>query len=213
MLKIQIIYSANQLCYRCIDLAWVKLFADNLEKYYPSFNLNTFEVRDCDNVLDIYADLFIRPISSTQIKVGFRPSKVYFGSDKFLEKSLYWLNISKMSEANADALSLFLILVLGLAILPSAMGGYNTDCEDLINVMQKGENAFLINLQDIDLQSEQNVTSIVVWLNSNKKYSQSFNNVCNMIKRKLKSRDVLSIINITNHLVLKDTSLALVVKK
>jgi hypothetical protein len=211
-LKVQVIKRANEVGYDFNELAWVKSFADNMQKYYPSIELNTFEVQDCDTVLDFDADLFIRPISSTQIKIGFKPSKVYLDSDKSL-KSLYWLNISKVSETNADALSSFLILVLGIVILPSGTGCYNTDCEDLISAMRKSENAFLINLEDIHYQSEQNVLSIIVWLNSNKKFSQSFSNICNVIKRKFKSRDILSIINITNHIVLKETSYALLVIK
>lgn len=212
-MKVQIINDCGQLNYDVEKLAWVKDYASNMQKYYPNFELNFLEVHDKNNVLTLDADLYIYPISRSQVQVGFKDAPCFSDGNKPFKQRLHRITISNKAKTKADALSAFLILVIGLVIIPSGMGCYSTDISDLLSVMQQGKNATLVDHDYFNSNQQADILSLLIWFNGKGKFSDNFYQLCNKIKERFKNTDVLTIANVTDFLILKESTLALVITR
>jgi len=212
-LRVQIINDCGSLNYDVEKLAWVKDFVSNMHNYYPGFELNILEVQDQNNVLALNADLYIYPISESQIQVGFKDAPRFSDGNKPSKPRLHRITISNKAKTEADALSAFLMLIIGLVIIPSGMGCYSTDICDLLSVMQQGKNATLVSNDYFNLNQQTEILSLLIWFNGKGKFSDNFYQLCNKIKGRFNNADVLTIANVTDYLILKESTLALVITR
>jgi hypothetical protein len=210
---VQIINDCGPLNYDVEKLAWVKDFASNMHMYYPNFELNILEVHDKNNVLVLDADLYIYPISRSKIQVGFKDMSRFSDGNKPFKQRLHKISISNKAKTKADALSAFLMLVIGVVIIPSGMGCYSTDIYDLLSVMQQGKNATLVDKDYFKLNQQTDILSLLIWFNGKGKFSDNFYQLCKKIKENFNNTDVLTIANVTDYLILKESTLALVVTR
>ncbi len=210
-MKVQIITDGSKRSFEIENLEWVKTFASSIKKYYPNFDIDSLEVLQSDQALELNADLYIYPINLSEIKVGFKPTLLCFDSNKKLTNGLHSINITCRATPNSDTLSMFLILVLGLVVLPSGMGNHYTDLADLQTVMQQGKYATLTNPSNISSQKPEDILSLAVWFNCKGKFSKNFNQINETLANHFKGRDLLTIVNVTKFLILKETNLVLMV--
>jgi len=212
-LIVQIINDCGSLNYDVEKLAWVKEFASNMHNDYPGFELNILEVHDQNNVLALNADLYIYPISESQIQVGFRDTSCFSDGSKPFKQRLHRITISNKAKTKADALSAFLMLVIGVVIIPSGMGCYSTDIYDLLSVMQQGKNATLVDNEYFNLNQQTDILSLLIWFNGRGKLSDNFYQLCCKIKERFNNADVLTIANVTHYPILKESTLALLITR
>ncbi len=209
-LRVQLICTTNQECQRAESIEWVIGFMHNLSNHYEDDLLNKLELLRDETVLNFDADIFIKTVSKNQIKVGFRLSLVYVlqPSDKV---GMHWITITDASKPSADTVSKFLLILIGLIVLPNSTGGYNTDFSDIATAMQMGNHGTLINLEAIDRSASMPIQSVAVWFNSKGQFMANFYQVCNTLDRRFKGQDVVPFVNVTDYIILKQTGLALLV--
>lgn len=210
MYKAQIINIGGQNKYDASQLSWVKNFISNLQNYYPDTALNSLELIVSDNVIALHADLFLYPISSSKLIVCFKAQESHAVHLSEQKKRMHKLAIANHANTKFDALSTFLILLIGLTVMPNGMGSVSSDLSDFMAALQQGKNAKLVNQDFFIEKNQKDIVSSLVWFNSKGKFSNNFYNLCAKVKNKLKSDDALAILNVTEHLTLKETTLAAV---
>lgn len=211
MIKVQIINPDEQPRYNPEHLEWVNNFAQNLHEYYPSLALNTLAVIDADKTIALDADLYIYPLSSSKIKVLFREvenhASYFSGSGRCMHK----VTITHKAQTKFDSLATFLIMLIGLAVMPNGAGSISTDLFDFLTVLQQGKRAKLVNQDFFTRETDTGIVSLLLWFNNKGKFSHNLNRLCGAVEKRLKSDAMLTILNVTDHLVLKETMLAAVV--
>lgn len=211
ILKVQIVSREGQLNYNPEYLTWVKSFAVNVNTYYPNIQINDLDIQNKANILAIDADIYIYPISPTQIKVGVKEANCFSYEKCECKSKMHRITINNKSDINADALSTFLILLMGISIIPSGLGCYNTDLEDLMCVLQCGNHATLVSNIPLNTLNSNSLISLAGWFNRKGKFIENFYRICELIQKRINRNDALSIINVTSHPTLKDSSVLLLV--
>lgn len=211
MIKVQIINPDKHPRYNPEHLAWVKHFAKNLQQYYPELALNTLAVIDEGKTIALDADLYIYPLSSSKIKVLFREVENHASYFSSSGRRMHKVTITHQAQTKFDALATFLIMLIGLSVMPNGMGSISTDLADFLTTLQQGKRAKLVNQDFFTRETDTGIVSLLVWFNNKGKFSHHLNHLCSTVEKRLKSAATLTILNVTDHLVLKETMLAAVV--
>lgn len=213
VLKIQIHHSSTFMATSSDAESYAKQIMESISKHYSEFPLCKLKISASNNIIDLTADIHIKPISTDFIKVGFKHIPVNDSAQVYKKKGFHWISIKDKSGPYVDALKKFLIFVIGMVIIPSGMGWYNTDFADIVSAMQKGESATLINLENLHDLSGNQVDCLLAWVNAKVRFSTSLNQLMSEISKQFVIQNVLTLANITDYLFLKETNLLLVINK
>jgi len=170
----------------------------------------TLEILYGNNVLHLDADLYIKPISMHEISVGFKISKCFIDSPHSINKPVHWVTITDESSPTIDALSKFLMLVLGVVCIPCATGYYHTELMDLLVVLGYGRQGRIVDLLKTACHILADNISAIAWTNYHGAYQANFNLTCNQLVPHV-YHSMVTILNATCHMGLKKTNLALLV--
>lgn len=124
-----------------------------------------------------------------------------------------WITITDRLDLGLNALSNFLSLIIGTALLPSGIGWYNTDLDDVKVAISHGKSGVLTTLSEINLQSLDETISCVLWSTYKGKFTVEFNRVASNVFSYLRNQDVLVIVNVTDCPVLNKNNIVLLMKK
>lgn len=206
-MKIQILVEDG----KC-DFRFFKKALEQAKQNYSEMRLPPFEIFFSKNVIRLDADLLIDPINLSVIKVGFRIRA--FASELLHQREVMsWITITDQLDLGLNALSNFLFLIIGTALLPSGIGWYNTDLDDVKVAISHGKSAVLTTLSEINLHSPDKAMSCVIWSTYKGKFTVEFNRVANTVCSRIRNQDVLVIMNVTDCPVLNKSNIVLLVKK
>lgn len=192
-------------------LEWVEEFEPELEKYYYDTELISWELLYGTNIIDLYADLYIRPISMLEIQVGFQAYNWSLQSKVSLDSPIHWLTVKDESNPRSDVFSKFLILLLGFTCMPCATGYYNTSIIELYLVLLHGRNGKIINTNTPPASIFRKGLSGIAWVNFKGKFMDAFGSTCEAMLTFMQSDENLYFVNPTIHKKLKETHLALII--
>lgn len=206
-MKIQILVEEGQ-----YDCRFFKRVLEKAKQNYPEMRLPPLEIFFSKNVISLDVDLLIVPVNLSVIKVGFR-SRVLAPEPRHQRETMSWITITDRLDLGLNALSNFLSLIIGTALLPSGIGWYNTDLDDVKVAISHGKSGVLTTLNEINLHSPDETMSCVLWSTYKGRFTVEFNRLASTVFSHLRNQDVLVIMNVTDYPILNKNNIVLLVKK
>lgn len=202
-MRIQIIESSN-IMYDPAHYRWFK------ETIASSVSLHSRERLDWLNAetIDYGCDVFLIPISATQVQIGFATDSQKLNTDH----SLHWVTIEVLGITTYDALTQVLLATIGTAFFQSAMGHFMTDWADVKTALNLGSKAYcfefdwnaaqqatqLFEATKRNSQLPLEIVSCAMLLNQGLSLNQTFENAQRLMSDNFISVDCLTITNVTN---------------
>ena len=203
-MHIQIIES-DRLQYNAVQLNWFKETCDAWISEYGAEKLEWLHAVTIDDSCDV----FIQPLSPTEVKVGF-----LLDTSKALSanNSIHWVNITTCNTAMMDALTQILLVTIGMSCIQSITGSFSVDWADVRTVLGHGTMAYCVVLnwntprQAIDqfkeatsqLQQPVSVASCAMLLNQGLRIAHTYENIQSLMSTIATPTNCLNITNITN---------------
>ncbi len=218
-MRIQIIETVNPL-YNPLHLNWFKETCDACSSEYGAEKLDWLHAVTIDDRCDV----FIQPLSSTEVKVGF----VLDTSEALSANNpIYWVNITTCDTAMMDALTQTLLVTIGMSCIQSITGSFSVDWADVRSVLGHGTTAYCVVLdwntpqQAIDqfkeatsqLQQPVGVVGCAMLLNQGFRIAHTYDNIQSLASANVIPADCLTITNMTNSRHIPQTNVLMFVCK
>lgn len=203
-MRIQIIETVNPL-YNPLHLNWFKETCDACSSEYGAEKLDWLH----SEAINDSCDVFIQPLSSTKVKIGF-----VFDTNEALSANnpIHWVNITVLDTAMMDAFTQILLVTIGMNCIQSVTGSFSADWTDVRTVLSHGTIAYCTvfdwNAQQKATEQFKNALSqrqhsvdivgYVMLLNQGLRIAQTFEKIKSLTSSKLIPTDCLTITNITS---------------
>jgi len=203
-MHIQIIESDLQQ-YNAAQLNWFKETCDAWISEYGAEKLEWLHAVTIDDSCDV----FIHPLSPTEVKVGF-----VLDTSKALSanNSIHWVNITTCNTAMMDALTQILLVTIGMSCIQSVTGSFSVDWADIRTVLDHGAIAYcllldwktqqqaIVQFEEAASQLQQpiEVVSCAMLLNQGLRIAHTYENIQSLMSDIVTSADCLTITNMTN---------------
>jgi hypothetical protein len=174
--------------------------------------------------IDYSCDVFIRPVSSSEVKIGF----VCDASDTVnTSNTIHWVNITVLDAAMLDALTQALLITIGMGSMQSVTGSFSVDWADVRAVLSHGSIAYCIPLDwhaaqrpseqlhglMHELRQSVEITACAMLLNQGLRINDTYQKVQSLTTAIGIPEDCLNITNITNSRLIPQTNLLMLVCK
>lgn len=174
--------------------------------------------------MDYSCDVFIRPVSSSEVKIGF----VCNESERLsTSNSIHWVNITALDSAMLDALTQVLLITIGMNSIQSVTGSFSVDWADVRAVLSHGTMAYCVLLdwnatqQSIEklnavmceLKQPAKVVACAMLLNQGLRIRDTYENVRSLTSANIIPENCIIITNITNSRHIPQTNLLMLVCK
>lgn len=204
MLRIQIIES-EKTHYSPTHLNTLKEICDVWVSEYGAEKLDWLH----SEAINDSCDVFIQPLSSTKVKIGF-----VFDTNEALSANnpIHWVNITVLDTAMMDAFTQILLVTIGMNCIQSVTGSFSADWTDVRTVLSHGTIAYCTvfdwNAQQKATEQFKNALSqrqhsvdivgYMMLLNQGLRIAQTFEKIKSLTSSKLIPTDCLTITNITS---------------
>ena len=154
-------------------------------------------------------DVFIQPLSSTEVKVGF-----LIDTNEVLSANnhIHWVNITTCDTAIMDALTQTLLITIGMNCIQSVTGSFSVDWADVRTILGNGSTAYCVLLDwntpqlAIDqlkeatshLDQPVEVVGCTMLLNQGLRLAHTYENIQSLMSVIATPADCLTITNVTN---------------
>lgn len=196
----------------------VQILDSNYESHFP--HLNWFK-KVCDEwailnemekltwlhseQYDTNCDFFLKAQNETLILVGYKPP---IHSEK--SEIIRWIEIEIVGEMEFDAITQVLLVTVGMPYMRSITGGFSTDWEDIVTVLDHGDKGYCCvaswdsflplfddTIQNKKLSIPSKILSSAMLLNQGLTVKETFEFAESVSKTNAFSSNALGIVNIT----------------
>lgn len=203
-MRIQVI-EANKKHYDPTRLSALKEICDVWVSEYGAEKLDWLHAEAINDSCDV----FIQPLSSTKVKIGF-----VFDTNEALSANnpIHWVNITVLDTAMMDALTQILLVTIGMNCIQSVTGSFSADWADVRTVLGHGSIAYCLLLDwntpqqaiaqfkeaTSQLQQPVDVVSCAMLLNQGLRIAHTYENIQSLMSAIVTPADCLTITNMAN---------------
>lgn len=211
-MKVQIVLDHGQSDQYLTQLNWIKEKLLEHQRFYQITESVKLEILFDNSEIVSDADIYIKPYTHNSIKVEFAElSLIKHQLAVHDERSQnHWIIID--TENGLNAMSSFLLLLMGTVVLSSFMGTHICDLDDVRAVLQHGNHATILTIDALHKIDASSALSMLIWENLEEAKITNYEAICNSVHQHFRPKDLLTIINITNNKLLTNMGLGLVVK-
>lgn len=202
-MKVQILVEDQQ-----YDCSLFKKAFEQAKQNYPEMPLSTIDLIFNKSVINLEADLLINPINTSSLKVGFK-SKIISLESIFQPQTMNWITINDHSGEGLNAVSNFLLLILGTVVLFSN----SIDLDDIKAAMLLGKHGIMTSISSMRLYDPDEAVSCVVWSSYKGKLMAEYSMLANTVVSNLRKQDLLFFISLTEFPIMNKNNIVLMVKK
>lgn len=202
-MKVQILVEDQQ-----YDCSLFKKAFEQAKQNYPEMPPSAIDLEFNKSVINLEADLLIDPIDISTIKVGFK-SKILSVESIFQPKTMNWIIINDQSGEGFNAVSNFLLLILGTVVLFSN----SIDLDDVKAAMLLGKHGIMTSISSMQLYDPDEAVSCVVWSSYKGKLMVEYSKLANTVVSYLRKQDLLFFMSLTEFPILNKNNIVLMVKK
>lgn len=207
----------------CYDQSSLNTLKETFDVWVGEYGAEKLDWLHAVNI-DDSCDVFIKPISPSEVQVGFLPDA---SKASTADNPIHWVNITVLETAMLDALTQTLLITVGMNCIQSVTGSFSVDWADVRTVLSYGTVAYCAVLdwnapqQAIaqlraamcSLKQPVEIVGCAMLLNQGLRIDHTYGNIQSLTAAGLMPADCLTITNMTDSRHMPQTNVLLFVCK